>query len=408
MTAGTDMQALFGRPDIPQRNRVLVLGIGGAGCNMTARMASRWPDGGPDVAVVHTDPQVLAACPVGRSVLMGEQTTQRLSTGADPAAGRMAAEESLDHLDALLDGYDLVFLVCGVGGGTGTGAAPVIAARARTLGALTLCFASMPFSFEGDRRHRTATEGLRVLQEDCDAVVMLPNDKLLDLLEPQAGLESSFRLSDEHVASCIHTLWTLLTRPGVINLDFADLRKLVEKSGGVCSFGHGTGEGKARSAEALRSLLACPWLDQGALLGQAAAVMVNLLGGPDMTLADVQGVVGEITTKMPDGAHLFVGAAVDPHWRNRMAITVLTAEAWVEPLREDEETEAIMGDYLADQAAAAGAVPPPGASPVQADLPLDTADKRGRFTNSEPTIINGQDLDIPTFLRRGLKLSFQH
>lgn len=404
-----NQDVLFAKTEVPQRNRVLVLGVGGAGGNMVARMSARWPDEGPEVAAVDTDPQSLAVSPIGRTLLIGEQTTQRLSAGSEVEAGRMAAEESMDRIEALVAGYDLVFLVCGLGGGTGTGSVPEIARLLRKHGALTLCFAAMPFTFEGDRRLRTAADGVRTLQQECDAVVVLPNDKLIDLLEPQAGLESSFRVSDDHVAACIYALWRLLARAGVINLDFADLRSLVERSGGLCSFGYGSGQGRTRSADALRSLMASPWLDQGAQLGQAAAVMINILGGPDMTLADVQGVIGEISAKAPKGAHLFIGASVDAGGRDRLAITVLTAERWVDRNRAREEAEDAARDYFFDQddqgdTPAAAAV----RTAVQGSLPLvEAADARGRFSQGEPTIINGQDLDTPAYLRKGLKLSFE-
>lgn len=416
MNLTVDQDYLFGKTEVPQRSRVLVLGIGGAGGNMVRRMAARWPNGGPDVAVVDTDPQSLADCPVNTSLLLGELTTQRLSSGSDTEAGRMAAEESMGRLEPILVGYDLVFLVCGLGGGTGTGAAPVIADYLHKLETLTLCFAAMPFGFEGDRRNRTAEDGVRTLQDKCDAVIILPNEKLIDLLEPQTGLESSFRISDDHVATCIYALWKLLSRPGVINLDFADVRKLVERSGGLCSFGHGTGQGKTRSADAIRTLLSSPWLEQGAELGHAASLMINILGGPDMTLADVQGVIGEITAKAPKGIQLFVGASVDGDWRDRLAITVLTAEQWRDPVISRDEADEIVTDYLdnleppqegreSSPSAAAGGIK----TPVQSDLPLEkaTSEGRGRFSAAEPTIINGQDIDIPTYLRRGLKLSFE-
>lgn len=375
---------------------------------MVARMAARWGKDGPPVAVVNTDAQALASCAVDRVYLIGEQTTQRMGAGGDPEAGRLAAEERSGEVASWVTGHDLVFLVTGLGGGTGTGAAPVLAREIHKAGGLCLAFASLPFVFEGDRRQRTAMEGLRLLQHSADAVVALPNEKLIDLIDRDAGLVATFEASDHQISACIYTIWKLLSEPGVINLDFADIRQLVEVSRGACAYGYGEGSGKSRTADALQALLNSPWLEKGRLLTESNGLLVNILGGPDITLSDVQGVVGEITAKLPKKAKVFTGASILPSWRDRIAITVIAAEASLgrkaTTVRDEVEPEPGPPEKPATKS---GTVKEPQ-DLVQASLPLEDAEKHlERFKSTTATIVNGQNLDIPTYIRRSVKLSFE-
>jgi cell division protein FtsZ len=400
---------LFHVSGVRPRGRTVVLGVGGAGCNAVARMLSTWAEG-PDAVALNTDTQALAACTVPRCVQIGPRTTQGLGAAGDPQAGRLAAEESMPALHEVLGGADIVFLVAGLGGGTGTGATAAIAEAARRLGALTLCFAMMPFRFEGDRRRRQAEEGLRSLQKIADAVVCLPNDRLSDLLEPEGPLEDAFRASDEVAAAVIHNLWILLTRPGVINLDFADVRQLAERSGGSCGIGVGVGEGPARCAMALRALMESPLLDKGRLLREAQGVLVNIVGGPDLTLSDVQGIMGQIALSSRGDAHVFLGARIEPDMRERISISVLVTENWLEP-SVVAPPEAVAPAGRPDGIARAVASAEAGerkerGKGTQGSLNFAPED-RGRFRNVEPTLVEGQDLDVPTYVRRGVRLSFE-
>lgn len=391
-----DSKGLFPAQAAKPRCRVLVLGVGGAGCNIASRLRDTWEEG-PDVIGLNTDIQALAACGLARTLAIGDKTTQGLGTAGDAAAGKLAADESLSRIQDALANTELLFLVTGLGGGTGSGAAPVIAKAAKQLGILTLGVATLPFPFEGDRRRRQAEESLRALQRTADAVVCLPNERLLKLVDETAGVEAAFRKSDEMLATGLHALWYLLTNTGVINLNFADLRELAERSGGALSYGFAEASGPARAATALRDLMDSPLLERGRLLSEAQGLVVNITGGPDLTLSDLEGIMGQLTSLARPNAHITMGAIIDPARRERITITLLAAETW----NEDRFGAAAAGTESAkpEKARTAGE--------TQAELPLETQPKdRGAFGKTAATLINGEDLDIPTFVRRGVKLSF--
>lgn len=391
---------LFDLASRPARSRVLVMGLGGAGCNIAHRMAESWTSG-PDVVAVNTDVQALAGCGLSRTLAIGEKTTGGLGAAGEVGAGKLAADESAQALQEVLAGVDLLFLVAGLGGGTGTGAAPVVAKLARQQGALTLCFTTMPFPFEGERKRRLAEEGLRALQRSADAVVCLPNERLLKLVDEQAGLETAFRKSDEMLASGLHAIWYLLSNTGVINLSFADVRELAERCSGSLSFGYAEASGSARAATALRALMDSPLLERGRLLSEAKGLLVNITGGPDLTLSDLEGIMGQLTSMARDNAHISMGAIIDPAHREHITITLLAAENW----NEDRFGDAAAAE---DPAAKGGKGKPRAEGGGQPELPLlDQPQDRGAFGKTDPVFINGEDLDIPTYLRRGVKLSFE-
>lgn len=376
------------------RCRMLVMGVGGAGSNMVHRMAQTWRQG-PAVLAVNTDAQALAACDGVRTLAIGAQAARGMGASGDPTGGRLAAEESLSALQEAMVGTDLLILVTGLGGGTGTGAAPVIAKAARAMGATILVFATMPFPFEGDRRRRQADEGLRALQRLVDAVICLPNDRLMQGVDAQAGLEEAFRQSDAMLATGIHNIWQLLSSTGIVNLTFADVRELAERSGGTLSYGFAEASGPARSASALRALMESPLLEGGRLLSEAQGVLVNITGGPDLTLSDLEGIVGQIAARARPNAHISMGALIDPSRREHLTITLLTSEAW-----QEDRFEAASAN------SAPGEAKKVALQEAQGELPLpDTSKDRGRFVSAPSTLINGEDLDIPTYIRRGVKLS---
>lgn len=377
---------------------MLVLGLGGAGCNIAGRMAAQWSEG-PAVLGANTDRQALAACGLANTLLVGEQTTRGLGTAGDPQVGRLAAEESLGALQARLAGVDLLLLVAGLGGGTGTGSLPVVAKAARQMGALTLAVVTMPFPFEGERRRRLAEDALRSLQRVADAVICFPNERLVELADSTVGVAEVFAQSDAMLAAGVHALWYLLSKAGIVNLTFADVRELAERSGGSLAYGFAEASGPARAASALAQLMDSPLLDHGRLLAEAQGLIINIAGGPDLTLADLEGIMGQVAAKARPNVHVSMGAMIDPTRRERLTITLLASSAW----NEDRFTtdlkpgETKPGDKPA---------PPPGG--VQGELPLGEVRKApSAFGNAPPTFLNGQDLDIPTFLRRGIKLSFE-
>ena len=384
-----------------QKKRLLVIGVGGGGSNAVARMTAEWADG-PETVVVNTDERALTACPVPVRVQIGRNLTLGMGAGGDASVGRLAAEDDTDMLRELVSHTDVVFIVVGLGGGVGTGAAPVLASLAREEGALTLAFATLPFAFEGERKKQQAEEGLGALRAAADVVVCLPNERLMEQAENQVSLTDAFTKADAMVGTGIRSLWKLLTQTGIINLDFADLRHLVENSGGACNFGYGEGEGSNKAIEAIADILRSPLLERGKLLEEAGGILVNMVGGADMTLLDVQMVMSKLTSITRSDTRIFMGATVDEAWANRLAVTVLATEnrdgvrPAPAPAAEKPAVETAAGERKS--------APKASTQAVQEDLKFETVDK-GRFRNVEPTVYNGEDLDIPTFIRRGVKLS---
>ncbi|MBN1269552.1 MAG: cell division FtsZ family protein [Kiritimatiellae bacterium] len=382
----------------PARRRVLIVGIGGGGCNALSTMADVWQDG-PEMVAVHTDAQALWSCKAPRRIQIGANVTGGLSTGGDAVVGRQAAESDAETLKDLFEGVDLAFLVLGLGGGTATGAAPVMAEAARRAGALTLCFATLPFTFEGDQRRQQAEDGLRALQEAADAVVAIPNQRLLSLVEDKTSLGDAFGQVDRTMGLCIRSIWDILMKTGIINLDFQDVRGLVKQSGGTCTLAYAEAEGRRRAEAVVEQILQNPLFEAGKVLAQAQGLLVGIIGGPDLTLVEVQAVMSGITAAGRPDARVVMGAAVDENWRSKISLTVLASETLrAEP--EDEPDETSAGVRRGRGAGRKGEGP---GKVRQTRLNLEPVGK-GRFKDVEPTIYDGQDLDTPTFVRRGIRI----
>lgn len=400
---GGTADRLFAHPEVEPRTRILVMGLGGAGCNAVANMSSAWKEG-PPVIAVNTDAQSLAGCEVPRVLQIGQHVTKGLGANGDVNLGRMAIEESVEQVKDLLAGNDILFLVIGLGGGTGSGGAPLVLEIAHKLNVLTVCFATLPFGYESDNRKLQAEESLRSIQRSADAVVVLPNDKLIELADPNQGLLETFRVSDTQVAATIHGLWHLLCNRGVINLDMADLRHLVERSEGLCHFGYGEATGPSRVAAAVKALMDSPYLNNGRSISEATALLVNITGGPDLTLADMQGIMGQIKNLVQGSASICFGAMIDPAMRNRVALTAIVSNAQMARITKPKRPLPVE-EQLADEKSRGKSKPVD-----QTQLALITEDKpqdKGRFNNITPTTFRGEDLDIPTYIRRGVKLSFE-
>jgi cell division protein FtsZ len=393
--------------------KILVVGVGGGGSNVVARMIADWSEG-PEAAVVNTDVKALKACEVPQRIQIGRNITKGLGAGGDVSVGKLAAEDDIDRLRNLVAHTHLVIIIATLGGGTGTGAAPILARVAREEGALTLCFVSTPFEFEGERRAEYAREGFRALKMEADAVVCLPNQHLLEMVPDKTSLVSTFETSDQMIGTGIQSLWRLLTQNGMINLDFADLRNLVEHSGGSCSFGYGEGEGAEKSAQALHHITQGPLLDHGNALTQSEALLISIQGGMDLTLMDIQTIMNHLKSITRPDARLAMGATINPDWKGRLALTILAADNWDEtpataavaelpevpvskPTSKEKEPELITE----------APKEPKGAKKKvsQATLDFESTEKGRMFSKVEPTLYNGEDLDIPTFIRRGIKIS---
>lgn len=400
MSETPDINELLGRPADGVPRRMLVAGLGGGGCNAVDGMAEAWTDG-PDCVLLDTDEQALGTCKTSRRLQLGKNLTQGAGAGSDPVVGRLAVEDDLDLLRGLLRDVDLLILVVGLGGGTGTGGAPVVARTAKEVGTMVLCVATLPFSFEGDGRRHYARAGLRDLRMPADAVVVQPNDRLLDITPSDEALVEAFSAADRMLATGVRALWRMLVKPGVINVTFADLSQLIEYAAGTCTFGFGEGQGPGSADAALRELLGNPLLEKGSQLTRAAALLVCITAGPELKLSDVQRIMGEINGLACAGVHTLLGVTLDEAWAERTAITVWAAEEWRLPEVETAEDLA-EGQGLA--AAARTEHAGEKSSGVQGQLNLGDVDK-GRFRDVEPTLYEGQDLDVPTFIRKGVKLA---
>jgi cell division protein FtsZ len=299
--------------------RIKVIGIGGGGTNAVARMyKQRIP--GVEYVAVNTDAQHLLHVDLPMKLRMGDLLTRGLGVGGNPELGREAAEESREDLYDLIKGTDLVFLACGMGGGTGTGSAPVVAEIAKETGALTIAIVTKPFSFEGRRRIAQAEEGITHLRGKVDTLIIIPNDRLSEVSDDQMTAESAFQIADEVLQQGVQSIAELVTIPGEINLDFADVKTVMSGAGPAwMAIGHGRGEGRA--IEAARSAMASPLLD--APIEGATRVLLNITGGNDLTLQEVQAAADFVSNLVDPEANIIFGMVTDPKMDDEVRVTVI-------------------------------------------------------------------------------------
>ena len=379
--------------------RTCVIGVGDGGCRAVERIAAQWA-GGPAAVAVNTNARSLDELSVPAKVAIGAKTTQGLGAGGDPSLGRLSAEEDSRVLSELFAEVDLAFVVVGLGGGTGTGAAPVVARVAREKGALVMCFATLPFNFEGETRRTQALRGLASLREDADAVIAVPNQRLFELVRSGATAEDAFDRADEARGEGIRAIWNVLQPRGLISLDFAGLRSVVQHSGGTSVFGCGEAEGADRARAAAAAALDNPLLDHGRAVGHARSLLVSVVGGASMTLGEIEAVMNAVSAAAPNDARVFMGAATRPEWGDRLSVTIVASEQWNVPAEDSGAAGAGAGVEEVETGEGGGRRKRAGKA-TQTKLSLE-ATGRGRFKDVEPTILDGEDLDIPTFRRRGI------
>ena len=290
--------------------KIRVIGVGGGGSNTIQRMAEIGIHGAETYAV-NTDAQALLGVNADRKVLIGKQLTRGLGAGSDPSVGEGAAKESREELKDLLSKSDLIFITCGMGGGTGTGAAPVIANIAKEIKALTIGVVTIPFTVEGRKRMENAMDGLDKLRKEVDTLIVIPNDKILEIA-PDLPVNAAFKVADEVLTNAVKGITEMITKPGLINLDFADLRTILSK-GGAAMIGLGESitekASDARALEAVENALTSPLLDVD--ISDAAKALVNVIGGSDMTLREAEMIVEAVATKINPNAHIIWGAMID-------------------------------------------------------------------------------------------------
>lgn len=306
---------------MPPPAQIVVVGVGGAGNNAINRMIATQLHGVRFLAL-NTDAQALASSEAPEQLCLGETLTHGLGAGGDPEIGAQAAEASRHELKEALTGADLVFLTAGMGGGTGTGAGPVVASIARELGALVVGTVTMPFSFEGSRRRKVAQEGVATLAEILDALIMVPNDRLLKVVGKDHSLTDAFQLADDILRQGVQGMAEVITVPGLVNVDFADVRAVMQQAGlALMSIGEGSGEDRAE--EAAQMAIAGGWL--GASIQGAQRVLLNITGGDDLTLFEVTQVASRVREAVDAHADMIFGAVLNPAMRNQVRVTLVAA-----------------------------------------------------------------------------------
>jgi cell division protein FtsZ len=348
---------------------IKVVGVGGGGTNAVNRMVDSGIRGVEFIAV-NTDSQALQACDADVKIHVGQEITHGLGGGAVPDVGRQAVEVSRDQIKQALKGSDMVFVTAGEGGGTGTGAAPVIAAVARELGALTVAIVTRPFAFEGRKRGEQAEAGIAELRAAVDTVIVIPNDRLLQVVDRTTTIVEAFRYADDILRQGVQGICDLITVPGLINLDFADVRTIM-KEAGTALMGIGSGRGEARANEAARMAISSPLLETS--ISGARGILLNITGGRDLSLYEVNEAAGEIAQAADDDANIIFGAVVDERLEGLMSVRVIATG---------------FGPEVARRPAPSASGRPP-ASSEPAGTPFE-----------RPPSFDTGDLDIPPFIRQ--------
>ncbi|MFN2454205.1 MAG: cell division protein FtsZ [Pyrinomonadaceae bacterium] len=358
--------------------RIKVIGIGGGGGNAVNRMIEAGIEG-IEFLVANTDLQALKRSRAPIKIQLGGHLTKGLGAGANPHIGRDAALEDTEKIIEVLEGADMVFVTTGLGGGTGTGAAPIIASLATELNALTVAVVTKPFHFEGKRRMMQAEQGLRELRESVDTVITIPNERLLHTVDRNASLADSFKVADDVLRQAVQGISDLITVPGLINLDFADVKSIMAGMG-LALMGAGRASGEHRAMEATQQAISSPLLEEATIEG-AKGVLINITGGTDLTLYEVNEASSIIREAADDDANIIFGAVIDESLRDEMKITVIATGF-------DKES----ADSGRIAAASAGMPPVP---PRYTQRPGD--DLQRPVTGGG---VRSDDLDVPTFIRK--------
>ncbi len=299
--------------------RIKVFGVGGAGCNAVNRMIEANLSN-VEFWAVNTDAQALQLCSAPNKIQIGAKLTKGLGAGGNPTIGLKAAEESRDELAIAIENSDMVFITCGMGGGTGTGAASIVAEVARDLGALTVGVCTEPFTFEGRRRINQAEQGIESIKQKVDALITIPNDKLLQVIERRTTVHDAFKQADDVLLQGVQGISDIITIPGLINVDFADVKNIMSSAGSaLMGIGRATGEGRA--TEAARKAIESPLLKT--TINGASGIIFNVTGGSDLTLHEVHESAGLVYELAQDDANIIIGAVIDPKFQNEVQITVI-------------------------------------------------------------------------------------
>lgn len=368
------------KPDVNTFARIKVLGIGGGGGNALNSMVKTQQIQGVEFVAINTDAQALLICQAETKIQIGENLTKGLGSGADPEIGRQATEESSEKLKNFLVDTDMVFLTCGMGGGTGTGGAPIIAEISKASGALTVAVVTKPFAFEGARRMVVAEEGVENLKEKVDTLIVIPNERLLEVVDKKMTLLEAFKVADSVLGEGVQGISDLITTPGLINVDFADVRSIMTDAGSAL-MGIGTGVGENRATTAARMAAASPLLEIS--IDGARGILFNITGGPDLAMSEVNEAAKIIADSADADANIIFGATIDEDMVDQVKISVIATGF--------DETRQRLQKF---------------AAPVKA-VKLTTSEEEAKQDEEppiekEPEIEEYDDgLDIPAYLRQG-------
>jgi len=406
---------------------IKLVGVGGGGSNAVDRLKMENLDR-LQLAVINTDFKALSTSPVQDKILIGTSLTRGLSAGGDPEIGRKAAEADADKIAEIVKDTDLIFLVAGLGGGTGSGAAPAVAELAAEAGAVVIAFVTLPFSFEGGRRRKQAEEALAEWRRVCDAVIPLSNDMLLQEGTEQTSVLDSFARADEWIGRGVKSIWGMLSRTGLINVDFTALRQVFRQRGGKTLFGLGVGGGENPAQAALEDLKQCPLLHTPEYARKADRLLVNITGGADLSLTKVNELMTAITEEFGREAHVVMGAAIDEGLHGQVEICVIGTtdlgsrnfirRPTTPPLRKGSEKSAAISTSsmtvethtavkTASTATEREIAKAESAKTQQEEFGFqgEPVENRGSFDKSDRNLFEGQDLDVPTYLRKGIKIT---
>ena len=364
--------------------RIKVVGVGGGGCNAVNRMIDEGIRGIEFIAI-NTDAQTLIKAKAPTKIRIGDKTTHGLGAGGNPDIGKKSAEESSEELYEALKGADMIFVTAGLGGGTGTGAAPIIAQIGKEVGALTIGVVTRPFTFEGARRLQNAEQGITRMKEHADTLIVIPNDRLLQIVDRKASLQDAFRVADDVLHQAIQGISELITIPGLVNVDFADVRSIMSEGGAaLMAVGRGTGEDRAQKAA--EAAISNQLLD--ITINGARGILFNVTGGPNLSLFEVNQAAAIIKETAHPDVNLIFGAVIDPNMGDELRITVIatgfdkasvrSAASFPRVAARLEETRAVQRPYIHDEVEV-------GASTGGLD-----------FT---PRKIDTKDIDLPSFMR---------
>jgi cell division protein FtsZ len=426
---------------------IKVIGVGGAGSNILDRAML---DGIEEVELIaaNTDVQSLTASVASQKIQLGRNLTRGLGTGGDPELGLAAGREASEDLQSALSGGNIIFVCAGLGGGTGSGAAPFIVKLAKETNALVLVLVAMPFSFEGRRRCDQAATSLQLIRQCADAVVCFENDRMAEITLPRMGIHEAFAAADLTISQSIRAIADLLHKPGLLSLGFDEVCSVLRDGNARALFGFGEAEGENRAHDALAKALRNPLMHRGEMLANSANVIVRICGAANVSLGEVSMLMEELNRHINDGTQLMLGIGIDPSMGQKISVSILSslgdASERPQPVIPSgtPQNPQPVGPLVEAHSQVTKPVPepepqsapqeePPGpvltipprppqneAKPVKTDPPAQSEPKnlepkqevlqfesvsRGRFEKSEPTIIDGQDLDVPTFLRRHIK-----